>query len=99
MKKAYAEGRIAATDSMSGVKAYAEGVFNTITLGGGERAVDAYAEGQGAGGIATEAALGIRDTVLPVNEVKTLFDPARTLGRRPKRLPGHSQVAGLALVA
>jgi RHS repeat-associated protein len=97
VKRAYAEGRITATDSFSGVKAYAEGMFNTLTLGAGERAVGAYAEGMGAGGIALEATKGVGETLLPINEVKTLADPGKNVWEKAEAFAmGTAKVAGLA---
>jgi len=97
VKRAYAEGRITATDSFSGVKAYAEGMFNTFTLGAGERAVGAYAEGKGAGGIALEATKGVGETLLPINEVKTLVDPDKNVWEKAEAIAtGTAKVAGLA---
>jgi hypothetical protein len=97
VKKAYNEGRVTSTDFWSTGRAYAEGVYNTITLGGGERAVDAYAEGKGAGGIALEAAKGVGETVLPINEVKTLADPSKNAWEKAEAFAmGTAKVAGLA---
>ena len=97
VKRAYAEGRVTSTDSFSGVKAYAEGVFNTITLGGGERAFGAYGEGKGAGGVALEAVKGVGDTVLPINEVKTLVDPSKNAWEKAEAIAtGTTKVALLA---
>ena len=97
VKKAYNEGRVTSTDFWSTGRAYAEGVYNTVTLGGGERAVDAYAEGRGAGGIALEAAKGVGETVLPINEVKTLADPSKNAWEKAEAFAmGTAKVAGLA---
>ena len=66
------------TDRTSAVRAAAVGVFKTITLGGGEAAVDAYAEGQGLGGISAAAAGGVGRTVLPIEEAGIMLDPNRS---------------------
>jgi hypothetical protein len=97
VKRAYNEGRITATDFGSAGRAYAEGVFNTLTLGAGERAVGAYAEGKGGGGIALEGLKGAGETVLPINEVKTLFDPTKSGWEKAEAIAtGTAKIAGLA---
>ena len=78
VKRAYNEGRITDTDVTSAGRAYAEGVFNAITLGAGERSVGAYAEGKSAGGIAVEGVKGAGETVVPINEFKALADPTKS---------------------
>jgi RHS repeat-associated protein len=78
IKRGFEEGRITGTDFGSAGRAYAEGVFNTITLGGGERAIGAYAEGKGAGGVAVEGVKGAGETVLPINEIKAIADPSKS---------------------
>ena len=98
VKKAYNEGRVTSTDFWSAGRAYAEGVYSTVTLGGGERAVDAYAEGKGAGGIALEATKGVGETLLPINEVKTLADPDKNAWEKAEAFAmGTAKVAGLAV--
>jgi RHS repeat-associated protein len=78
IKRGFEEGRITGTAFGSAGRAYAEGVFNTITLGGGERSIGAYAEGKGAGGMAVEGLKGAGETVLPINEIKALADPTKS---------------------
>jgi hypothetical protein len=58
------------------VNAGAEGIFNTITLGGGEAAVNAYGDGQGLGGIAGAGGKAIVEDVLPIGEIGAIFNPA-----------------------
>jgi RHS repeat-associated protein len=97
VKRGIAEGRVNASDNLSGVRAYAEGVFNTLTLGGGERAVSAYAEGKGAGGVAIEGLKGAGETVLPINEVKTLVDPTKSGWEKAEAIAmATTKVASLA---
>ncbi len=97
IKSAYQEGRITATDVTSAGRAYAEGVFNTFTLGAGERAVGAYAEGQGTGGIALEAVKGGGETVLPINEARTLVDPTKNVWEKAEAVAtGGTKIALLA---
>ena len=68
-----------------------------MTLGGGERAVEAYAEGKGAGGVALEAAKGVGETVLPINEIETLADPSKNAWEKAEAFAtGTAKVAGLA---
>jgi hypothetical protein len=96
VKQGYQEGRVTATDFWSAGRAYAEGVYNTVTLGGGERAVSAYAEGKGAGGIALEAGKGVVETVLPINEIKTLADSEKNVWEKAEAFAiGTTKVAGV----
>jgi hypothetical protein len=96
IKSAYQEGRITATDATSAGRAYAEGVFNTFTLGAGERAIGAYAEGKGAGGIGLEAVKGGGETILPINEAKTLADSEKNAWEKAEAVAtGTAKVAGL----
>ena len=66
------------TDRASAARAAATGVFKTITLGGGEAAVDAYAEGQNFWGVSGAAAGGVGRTVLPIEEAGIMLDPNRS---------------------
>jgi hypothetical protein len=97
VKRGLAEGRVTATDGSSGVEAYAQGVFNTITLGGGERAVEGYAEGQGGAGVVVEGITGVAETVLPISETKTILDPTTTGWEKAEAFAtGVTKVATLA---
>jgi RHS repeat-associated protein len=97
VKKAYNEGRVTATDFWSAGRAYAEGVYNTVTLGGGERAIAAYAEGKGAGGIALEATKGVGETLLPINEVETVASSKKNIWEKAEAVAvGVTKLAGLA---
>jgi len=97
VKRGLAEGRVTATDGSSGVEAYAQGVFNTITLGGGERAVEGYAEGQGGAGVVVEGITGVAETVLPISETKTILDPTTNGWEKAEAVAtGVTKVATLA---
>jgi RHS repeat-associated protein len=97
IKRGFEEGSITGTDFGSAGRAYAEGVFNTITLGGGERAIGAYAEGKGAGGVAVEGLKSAGETALPINEFKALADPTKSGWEKAEAIATAStKVASLA---
>jgi RHS repeat-associated protein len=97
IKRGFDEGRITGTDFGSAGRAYAEGVFNTITLGGSERAVAAYTEGKGAGGVAVEGVKGATETILPISEIKALTDPSKSGWEKAEAIAtAGTKVASLA---